>query len=312
MRAGLNFVAIDFETASSQRASACALGIAVVSDGAIVEVKSWLIKPRFMYFDPFNVEIHEITPGMVMDEPEFDSLWPTFAPYLDGNLVIAHNASFDMSILRHTFSLYEIPFPDIDYSCTRVIAQSLWRGWESYSLPLVADRLGIQFEHHRADEDAVVCAMIALRACEDTGASSLAELAERLDIKHGRIFPGGYQPARSKTASSRGFYKRLNHMAPPIDALDPQHPLFGAHISFTGTLQSMPRREAIEKAVKCGATCFRSVNSEVDYMVLGQQDFRKLRDGINSEKLKKAKSLREKGGVIELISEDDFLRLLNS
>jgi hypothetical protein len=44
--------------------------------------------------------------------------------------------------------------------------------------------------------------------------------------------------------------------------------------------------------------------------VVGDQDFRKFTDGISSSKMKKAQKLRVAGSDLELISEDDFRRML--
>lgn len=57
----MRYVAINFETANSHRASACALGIAVVEGTAITESRFWLIRPRELIFNPYNVFIHGIT-----------------------------------------------------------------------------------------------------------------------------------------------------------------------------------------------------------------------------------------------------------
>ena len=43
---GINFIAIDFETATGKRASICEAGICVVRDGEIVETRSWLVRPQ--------------------------------------------------------------------------------------------------------------------------------------------------------------------------------------------------------------------------------------------------------------------------
>ena len=42
----LNFIAIDFETATGKRASICEVGICVVRNGEIIETKSWLVQPE--------------------------------------------------------------------------------------------------------------------------------------------------------------------------------------------------------------------------------------------------------------------------
>jgi DNA polymerase III subunit epsilon len=41
----MSWVAIDFETANETRASACALGVAIVEAGEVIDRASWLIRP---------------------------------------------------------------------------------------------------------------------------------------------------------------------------------------------------------------------------------------------------------------------------
>lgn len=59
---GINFIAIDFETATGKRASICEAGICVVRDGEIVETRSWLVTVigtcRFTASDRMILSIH--------------------------------------------------------------------------------------------------------------------------------------------------------------------------------------------------------------------------------------------------------------
>ena len=73
----MSWVAIDFETANETRGSACALGVAIVEAGQVIDRASWLIRPPTLDFNPYNVMIHGITAADVAAEPAFDSLWPT-------------------------------------------------------------------------------------------------------------------------------------------------------------------------------------------------------------------------------------------
>ena len=78
----MDFVAIDFETANEKRASACSLGITVVKNNKITEEKYWLIKPCPFRFESRNIMIHGIREEDVIDEKEFDKLWPEIKPYI--------------------------------------------------------------------------------------------------------------------------------------------------------------------------------------------------------------------------------------
>ena len=114
----MNFIAIDFETANEKRNSPCSIGIVEVKNGNVVEKVHHLIKPKEMRFMPINIGIHGIRPKMVENELEFEEVWNKIKHYFDDNLVIAHNAAFDISVLRKTLELYKIEMPKFNYICT--------------------------------------------------------------------------------------------------------------------------------------------------------------------------------------------------
>jgi DNA polymerase-3 subunit epsilon len=143
----MSWVAIDFETANETRGSACALGVAIVEAGQVIDRASWLIRPPTLDFNPYNVMIHGITAADVASAPTFDSLWPTIETLLAGRPVVAHYASFDISVLRHSLDAYGISWPRLEYVCTRVLAKKVWTDLLSYSLPVVAKHCGHPPKH---------------------------------------------------------------------------------------------------------------------------------------------------------------------
>lgn len=72
---GVNFIAIDFETATGKRASICEAGICVVRDGEIVETRSWLVRPQGNMYSYWNMQIHGIRPHDTINSPEFPEVW---------------------------------------------------------------------------------------------------------------------------------------------------------------------------------------------------------------------------------------------
>lgn len=189
-------VCIDFETANGFIGSACSVGIAVIKDGKITDTKYWLIKPhpQYCYFDPFNVMIHGIKDEDVKDAPEFDLVYAQIKPLFKNAYVIAHNASFDMSVLRHVLDLYEIPYPEVEYLCTYKTALKTWSGLDNYGLNTVCEFLKYDFAHHNALEDAVACGNILLSALSEGGVSSIGELVSLVGMQLGKLYTGGYTP----------------------------------------------------------------------------------------------------------------------
>ena len=79
---GDDFIAIDFETATGNRASICEAGICVVSGGKIAETRSWLVRPQGNRYSYFNIQIHGIHPYDTENAPEFPAVWTQIGEYL--------------------------------------------------------------------------------------------------------------------------------------------------------------------------------------------------------------------------------------
>ena len=187
----MQFTAIDFETANSARGSACSVGLAVINDGKVTKKHYHLIRPDPLYFEPINISIHGITARDVVTAPYFRDVWPTMLEQIKGPLV-AHNASFDMSVIRHELDADGTPYPEIDYFCTLVISRLTWPQFPAHNLDRVAQHLGISFNHHDALEDARACALIAIEACKVQGVTSLHDLKDACGLRIGSLYHGGY------------------------------------------------------------------------------------------------------------------------
>nr|WP_173812935.1 3'-5' exonuclease [Dendrosporobacter quercicolus]NSL48991.1 3'-5' exonuclease [Dendrosporobacter quercicolus DSM 1736]SDN16921.1 DNA polymerase-3 subunit epsilon [Dendrosporobacter quercicolus] len=157
-----SFTAIDFETANHQSNSACQLGVAVVSDGKIVARKSWLIKPPSKVFT-FS-DLHGITYRMVKDQPVFADIWTEVKPYVEYQILAAHNAEFDITVLTETLDYYQLPVPELYVIDSVETARKAWPKLRNHKLSTVAAYLNIPLNHHDAASDANACAEIILRA----------------------------------------------------------------------------------------------------------------------------------------------------
>jgi DNA polymerase-3 subunit epsilon len=193
-----DFVALDFETANREWNSACAIGLAFVAGGRVVANPSWLIRPPQLYFDPGFIKIHGITAADVADKPDFTELWTAISRHIEGRIIIAHNAEFDISVLQHTLDHYRLPRPTLDFACSKIIAQRTWPTLKKYGLAALAENHGIVFRHHDAGEDANVCAQLALKACFAKGVSGIAPLHEALNLVWGRLHADGHTPVATK------------------------------------------------------------------------------------------------------------------
>lgn len=287
----LDFVAIDFETANSRRGSPCAVGLVRFRGGEPVAEWYEVMRPPegVDHFDRFSVRVHGITAEMVADRPRFADHWPEIQEFIGDDFVVAHNAAFDMSVLREAVRLSALEPHEVAYVDTlRAARRSL--DLLSYSLPWVADALDVPLDQHH-------------NALADARASGHVYVALALAAADS---PDGWAsvPIRVRGASQ-----------PPPTA-DPtanaDHPLYGAMVAFTGGLDSMTRREAWDELASVGGTPQQSVTRQTTHLVIGPSEYQGqvLAGDAMTGKMRKAAELRAKGQRIEIMSEDDFLRSL--
>ncbi|MGB4405535.1 MAG: 3'-5' exonuclease [Sphaerochaeta sp.] len=161
----MNFCAIDFETACYQRASACAVALVKVREGKLVDQYYTLIKPPYgMEIIPGFTAIHGIRMRDVAHSPTFAEAWPLMQAFIGDDLLVAHNSSFDRSVLRYCLEHYDIDYPLPTFACTVQCARRAWPNLMNHKLDTVSRHLGIQLKHHEALSDSLACARIYLAA----------------------------------------------------------------------------------------------------------------------------------------------------
>ena len=303
----MDFITIDFETATARRDSPCEIGLTFVQSGQIVETKSWLIKPMYDQFDYFNMAIHGIRPEHVADKPEFNELWAEIKPLIENKFLIAHNAGFDISVLRKTLEAYQIAFPTLNYSCSYIFSKRVWEGLPAYDLKTLCKINNIDLNHHRAGADSKATAELTLKAFEIAGVSSIDDFPEKLKTTIGQLYHDGYKPSETKRIYKAKDLTKI--VGDPIKH-NPDSIFYGRSVVFTGTLLSMVRAEAQQAIADVGGIIGNSVTKDTDFLVVGQQDYRVVGDDGMSSKQEKAVKLIEKGSTLEIISEDDFLKNL--
>ncbi len=305
----MDFVALDFETANYHRGSVCEIGIAVVQSGEVVETLSRLVKPKDNWFHYMNTQIHGIDAQKVANELEFDGVWQEVQSFFDSSNVVAHNASFDISVLRHVLMQYSLPFPEFKYVCSVMIARKAWKGLTSYGLSALSKKFNIQLKHHSAASDALACAKILLKASENYGLHRFEEIEEQFEIRIGKVFPGGYLPSGRLKHSLK---QSRQDMFVDLSRINKHHPLYGKYIVFTGALQTMPRAAAQKALTEVGGYYTNAVNPQTDFLVLGEKAFKHWVQGIKSNKIRQAERLFSYGNQVEFLSEQQFLQLLQT
>ncbi|PWF99457.1 3'-5' exonuclease [Levilactobacillus bambusae] len=170
----MNFVAMDFETASAKRYSACSLALTVVRNNQVTDEFYTLIKPDTPFFWR-NTQIHGIHERDVADAPTWPEVWRHIEEFYDkSKLVIAHNASFDNSVLRACLEHYELPTPQYLTLDTVKTSKKFYPEFPNHKLNTVCEQLNIDLHHHHnALDDSLACANILLTQADQFGADRL-------------------------------------------------------------------------------------------------------------------------------------------
>lgn len=181
----LDFTAIDFETANGSPASACSVGLVKVRDGQVVDRMGWYIQPPFGHdhFVDWNIRIHGITPDMVLDAPGWVEQLADLVSYAEDDILVAHNAGFDMGVIKAACLATGVTVPQYRYMCSLQLARKTYH-LDSYRLPSVAMAAGFEdFAHHDAVADSEACAAIMIHAADRYGAIDLVELSELAGVR---------------------------------------------------------------------------------------------------------------------------------
>ena len=156
------FVAFDVETPNHLNHRMSAIGITVIEDGAVTEEFYSLVDPE-TDFDTFNTILTGIDEDKVRGAPTFPELWPRLEPLLSSGVLAAHNASFDLGVLKRCLQHYESGWlPRVSYLCTVQMGRALLPGM-SHKLDALCACYGIPLDHHHAGSDSRACAEILLR-----------------------------------------------------------------------------------------------------------------------------------------------------
>jgi len=159
----MKLTGLDFETANCNRGSICAVGCAVLEDGIVTDKREWLVRPHksLDYVTAACYNVHGIGWYDLREAPEFPEIWPVLSGMLSSaDLVVIHNASFDLKHLRAVLELYHLPAIRFPYVCSLAVSRERFPEMESHSLDSVASYFDHHFEHHDALEDAIACAAI--------------------------------------------------------------------------------------------------------------------------------------------------------
>lgn len=155
----MRFNVVDLETPNRRNDRVSEIAIVKMDGTEIIECKRSLVNPE-TNFDRFNINLTGIRPEMVQDAPIFPAIWESLGPELADGIFVAHNASFDLSVLRKCCEAYGLPFQPLKYIDTLEVTRATLPRLYHHRLNDVCNALDIELDHHHAESDCTACAQI--------------------------------------------------------------------------------------------------------------------------------------------------------
>lgn len=286
-----DYVVIDLETTGLDPNFDEIIEVAGVKYSSEQEVGRFqsLVNPGFN-IDTFITELTGISNEMLATAPVLSSVLPYFLDFIGQDIVIGHNVNFDVNFLYDNAQYLSLPAFSNNFVDTMRLSRRLYKDMENHKLSTLVSYLGVaESVEHRALSDCISTHQCFLRMKQYVQTNNVSLIA---DWEH--------------------FNSLSKTIVPETDEFNPDSPIYGMSFAFTGKLERMTRREAMQAIANAGGICCDGVIASTNYLVLGNNDYCKSIKGGKSAKQKKAEKMRLSGCDIVIISEDTFYDMLST
>lgn len=257
-----------------------------IRNNEIVDRYSQLIKPEYK-IDPFITDLTGITNEMVKDMPTIDCVMSDVLSFIGEDVIIGHNTSFDIRFLNAGFKI-EL---DNQYIDTMQFTRKIFPELKHHRLSDLTLYLGLSNNEHRSIADC-----IATKELYDSIKDTMN--------KRGLLIQDLWVKARKRID--------IKSIKPTEIEIDEENFFYNRHIVFTGKLDKMARKDAMQIVVNLGGILDNSVTKSTNYLILGNNDYNASIKRGKSSKHKKAEKLKSEGQDIEIIDEFTFYDLIES
>ncbi len=244
------------------------------------------------YVSPFITELTGITNKMLEGARATTEVLTDFDAFLSDDIIVGHNVNFDVNFLYESFEQKLGKPLRNDFVDTMRLSRRLLKELEYHSLKDLAEYYQVSYKGaHRAINDCIITfkCLTGLKKSAIEMYKSIEEFR-----KESRRIPR--ISAKDIVSTKTDF--------------DEDHPLYGKICVFTGRLERMQRKEAMQIVADAGGINSNKVTIDTDYLILGNDDYFKQLKGGKSNKQKKAEDLMLKGSGISIITENVFYDLM--
>ena len=152
-----DYIVLDFETNGLDPQKCDIIQIAAIRyrNDEKIDVFS-----SFVYTTSIPLKVTELTSITIEDcqsAPILEELLPQLLDFIGEDVIIAHNASFDLGFLIESMKRLNIPGRTFIYVDTLRLARQKIKGVKWHKLPILKKYLKLEYDSHLAEDDCYVC-----------------------------------------------------------------------------------------------------------------------------------------------------------
>lgn len=286
-----DYTVIDIETTghSFKYDEIIEIGAIKVRNNEIVDQYNQLICPSFV-IDQFITDLTGITNEMLENQPNISEIKNDFLSFIGSDALLGHNIRHDLKFLEINLN-EELLNERID---TLRFSRKIYPTLPHHRLSDMVSLLNLSKNEHRSLSD---CA--ATKQLYDCIKEKIK--IDGIDIE--LLF-------KRKSSHRKREYFDISTIIANTDEIGTDSYFYNKHCVFTGKLDKMLRKDAMQAVVNLGGILDKSVVKETNLLILGNNDYCTALKGEKSSKHKKAEKMRSEGKDIDIIDEDTFYELV--
>ncbi len=263
------------------------VGAIKVRNNSVVDQYSELIKIPYS-IPPHISLITGITNEMLINARIADDVLADFTDFIADDILIAHNANFDVNFLYDLIDSLNMKPLSNDFVDTLRLSRKIHKEFDDHKLDTLCQFYKIDRKEHRSLSDCILTHEV---------------------YKHFFDYLKDY-PDTLKRVYKQSKSIDLTKIEAINSVFDESNYFYNKSICFTGKMDYLTKKEAAQLTINLGAIPQNNLSSSSNILVLGNLKYQQEVYGDKSSKHKKAEKMISEGFDIEILTELDFLELI--
>ena len=157
----IKYMGFDVETPDYYNERICSMGIAFAQNEEVIEAQNIFVNPQCEFNQTYIV--HNVKLKDVYMKPTFPEVWRMNGSILMNHILVIHNASSDIAVLKKIFALYGMQPVTLTLIDTLQVARKMRIPVDHFTLESLCAYYGIPTKPHDSGEDSKACLSLLLK-----------------------------------------------------------------------------------------------------------------------------------------------------